>query len=616
MKIKVKLSLGLAFLFAVIVLLGGMGAFYLNQLANDSKKVIQDNYLSVKFMKEMLKALESINAYQTARFNSTRTDMKENIFSSPAFKSQLKIFEENLKLQKRNITEIGEQDLVNSLSNNYSEYLKLLEKAENEKITDSDYYFTNLAPMYDIIRGQVFELLNMNMEAIIRKSENLQNTAKRVTIYLSIIGLACIIISLIFIIRFPAYISKPINSLINSIIEISKKNYEQRLDFKTNDEFQELAISFNQMAEKLNEYEHSNLAKILFEKRRNELIIHQMKDAIIGLDEHKNILFVNPLATKLLGLSEDSLVGKYAPDVASTNDLLRNLIHELMTGEQEKDKKSLAIYYENEEQHFTKELIYITKDSSQEINEKNLIGYVLALKNITQFHDLDEAKTNFIATISHELKTPLSSIKMSLKLLEDSRIGKLNQEQTKLISNVREESQRLSKIVGELLDLSQVETGNIKLTIQEAEPAQIISYATDALKFQTNQKNINIETKITGILPKVQADLDKSVWVMANLLSNAIKYSPEKSKIIISAFLNGKFITFSVQDFGIGIEKQYQERIFERFFQVPHSDDIQTGTGLGLAISKEFIEAQGGKIWVESERNHGSKFSFSLPIMS
>lgn len=614
MKIKTKLSLGLAFLFAVIVLLGSMGAFYMNQLASDSKKVIQDNYLSVKFMKEMLKALESINAFQTTRFNSTRTDMKENIFNSSAFKSQLKIFEENLKLEKRNITEIGEQDLVNSLSSNYDEYLKLLERAESEKIADSDYYFANLAPMYDIIRGQVFDLLNMNMEAIVRKSNTLQETAKRVTIYLSIISLVCIMISLVFIIRFPAYISNPVNSLINSIIEISKRNYQQRLDFKTNDEFQELAVSFNQMAEKLDEYEHSNLAKILFEKRRNELIINQMKDAIIGLDEHKNILFVNPLATRLLGLPADSLVGKYAPDVASTNDLLRNLIHELMTGEKEKDKKELAIYYENEEQHFAKELLYITKDNSQEINEKNLIGYVLALKNITKFHDLDEAKTNFIATISHELKTPLSSIKMSLKLLEDIRVGKLNQEQQKLISNVKEESSRLSKIVGELLDLSQVETGNIKLSIQETEPTQLIQYAVEALKFQASQKNISIETKITGILPKIQADLDKSVWVMANLLSNAIKYSPEKSKILISAFLNGKFVTFAIQDFGIGIEKQYQERIFERFFQIPHSDEAHTGTGLGLAISKEFIEAQSGKMWVESELGHGSKFSFSLPM--
>lgn len=101
---------------------------------------------------------------------------------------------------------------------------------------------------------------------------------------------------------------------------------------------------------------------------------------------------------------------------------------------------------------------------------------------------------------------------------------------------------------------------------------------------------------------------------MANLLSNAIKYSPEKSKILIAAFLNGKFITFTIQDFGIGIEKQYQERIFERFFQIPHSDEAHTGTGLGLAISKEFIEAQGGKMWVESELGHGSKFSFSLPM--
>ncbi len=352
------------------------------------------------------------------------------------------------------------------------------------------------------------------------------------------------------------------------------------------------------MAEKLDEYEHSNIAQIKFEKSRIETIINQMRDGIIGLDEKKNILFLNAVAEKLLGLKESDIVGQYAADVAIKNDLMRTLLQE------ENNKTELKIYADNKESYFNKEVIHVT-------NNDQVIGQVIVLRNITIFREFNEAKTNFIATISHELKTPISSIKMSAQLLEDERIGKLSNEQKELIGSIHDDANRLLKITGELLNMAQVETGNIQLKRQATEPAKIIDEALEAVQVLAEQKHISLQKNSGAHLPSVNADSEKTAWVLINFLTNAIKYSPDDSIIDIGAFAKENMVEFYVRDNGAGIDEKYLPRIFDRYYKVPGTLD-RAGTGLGLAISKEFIEAQGGTIWAESRIGEGSRFAFAL----
>jgi PAS domain S-box-containing protein len=352
------------------------------------------------------------------------------------------------------------------------------------------------------------------------------------------------------------------------------------------------------MAQKLDEYESSNLAEIKFEKSRIETIINQMRDGIIGLDDKRNILFLNAVAEKLLGLKEASIAGQYAPDVAVSNDLMRTLLQE------EPEKKDLKIYADNKESYFSKDVLNVT-------NNEKVIGQVIVLRNITLFHELNEAKTNFIATVSHELKTPISSIKMSARLMSDLRVGELNSEQQELIRSITDDSDRLLKITGELLNLSQVETGQIQLKLQPASPVDIVDQAIQAVQFQAQQKHIRIHTSLADNLPRIQADVEKTSWVLINFLTNAIKYSPEDSGIEVSASRKKNTVEFVVLDQGKGIDEKYLPRIFERYFKVPGTHD-RNGTGLGLSISKEFIEAQGGQIWVHSQLGEGSRFGFTF----
>ncbi len=561
MRLKTKLSLSLVFLFVVILVFGIIGIISVSRLGNDTASVLKNNQESLLYCNNMFKCLETI------RIN----------------KDAITEFEANLVKQESNITEEGEGEATHQLRKDFQEL--------KTNPLDS----TN----YPEIRQSLIRIQDLNELAISRKNEAVQKTADTARIWLTTLFTILTLISFTFIFNLPGVLSKPIQSLADGITEIANKNYSKRIFLNQDDEFGDLAHAFNSMAGKLDEYENSNIAQMQFEKSRIETIINQMKDGIVGLDTKKNILFLNAVAENLLGLKQKDIAGKYAPDIALSNDLMRTLLQE------DGEKKELKIYADNKESYFNKAVLNVTSNNE-------VIGKVVVLRNITPFHELNEAKTNFIATVSHELKTPISAIKMSAQLLTDKRVGELNGEQQDLIRGISDDAERLLKITGELLNLSQVETGNIQLKLQTTAPAAIVEQALHAVSFPAQQKNIAITVSLANNLPLIQADEEKSSWVLINFLTNAIKYSFEDSAIEVSVQERNKRVVFSVTDHGKGIDEKYLPRIFDRYFKVPGTHE-RNGTGLGLAISKEFIEAQGGEVEVTSVSGEGSVFGFSFP---
>ncbi len=191
------------------------------------------------------------------------------------------------------------------------------------------------------------------------------------------------------------------------------------------------------------------------------------------------------------------------------------------------------------------------------------------MRNVTTYKELDFAKTNFIATVSHDFKTPISSIKKSLQLLENEQIGKLNDEQKNLIDSIKDDANRLLKITGELLNMTQVESGNIQLSILPSDPKEILLYAINATKTQADQKQINFEINCPDNISKIQADNEKTAWVLTNLISNAIRYSYDNATIYLAIQQTSNQVQISVRDTGQGIAPQYKDKIFDRYFRVP-----------------------------------------------
>jgi len=553
----------------------------------------------------MLLSLDEIKNLQTKYFFNP-----ENVLDDSIYAEKLKQFEKNLTDEEHNLTEIGEKETVVQLRAAYERYIGLFSDAKKDKLFTRQTYFTDLFPAYNEVRNLINEVSDLNMNAIVKKNDLIKSSSFKAFIYISVIGAFCFFFSLSVFLSFPVRIIKPIQELKKGIEEIEEKNFTHQLSLDYDVEFGEVAEAFNKMTLKLFEFENSNLSQILFEKKRVEAIISKIKDAVIVLNEEKRIILLNPSACEILGIKPNDVLNKYAPDIAAQNDLLQNIIKDLMNDNYKTNElKPLKIFADGKESFFFKEIFEIKTLKAGE-NDSVSIGHVIMLKNITKFQELSEAKTNFIATISHELKTPIASVKLNLKLLEDSRIGALNEEQHNIIQSIKDETTRLQNISGELLDLTQAETGNIQLNFLPVKPAEIMHYAISAIKLQADQKQIDLEINCSENLPMVKADPDKTAWVIVNMLSNAIRYSAEQSKIIVEAKQQAQSVEFSIKDFGKGIEKKYLDKIFQRFFQIPGSK--KSGTGLGLAISKDFIEAQGGNIWVESKVGEGSRFCFSL----
>lgn len=277
---------------------------------------------------------------------------------------------------------------------------------------------------------------------------------ERALLWISVTGGICILTGLTLLYWLPRTISKPIKELKQGILEIANHNYEERLDMRNNQEFREVAESFNRMAERLAEYRASTLADILSAKKFIEAIVNSIDDPIIGLNMDREILFINEEALNVLNLKRGNVIRKSAEELSLKNDLLRRLIRELVTpGDQ---KEPLKIYADDKESYFKASYIPIINTDAGK-DEPSKLGDVILLKNITEFKELDSAKTTFISTISHELKTPIAAIMMSLQLLEDKRVGELNDEQEQLSKSIKENSERLLSITGELLNMTQVE---------------------------------------------------------------------------------------------------------------------------------------------------------------
>jgi NtrC-family two-component system sensor histidine kinase KinB len=556
----------------------------MKKISSSAKVILKDNYETLNYTRDMRALLDQHDLPLSAAVSAD--------------------FAEQLGMEEKNITEKGEAQSVGLIKSAFAVMINPATPAGDRKLA------------LESIRKQLMIIDRLNMDAILKKNAAAQNAVEKASLYLITAASFCFLVLFSFIVNFPGFVANPLREFSEAIREIGRKNYKQRLAFDGTDEFAELAVSFNEMVAELDKWENSNVAKIQSEKLRIEAIIEQMQDAIIGLNERQEILFMNNVAAQIMNLDEGQVIGKNVKELMKKNDLLNRVLNN------GNNMQPIKIYADQKESYFQlqkREIVVPVFDDAQLTGlgkTGRTAGTVYILNNITQFKELDEAKTNFIATVSHELKTPISSIKMSLKLLDDQRIGQMNPEQKELVGHISEDCSRLLKITSELLNLAQVETGNLQLNFVKANPLEIVNYALNAVRFQAEQKKIELELIHPPKLADVHADVEKTAWVLINFLSNALRYSAEKSKVQISLAEKKQGIEFSVRDYGKGIDEQYQKRLFDRYFQVPTDGNNKSGSGLGLAISKDFIEAENGRIWVESEIGEGSRFCFILPVMA
>lgn len=432
--------------------------------------------------------------------------------------------------------------------------------------------------------------MDLNLEAIDRKNNAALNTAQEAQQWLWGIAALTLIVGLAFSLTFPRLVTEPIARLRQAVEQVAKGNYRHRVPTFRSDELGALSEAFNGMSGELERWESSNLALILAEKARVEAVLNSLQDAALGVDHEGRVLFVNRKAMELLGMEISELIGASVQHLAQRNDLLRHVI----VGAQGKPFKAVV---DGTEQFFAASQAPIS-------NGTEVLGTVHLMHNITLFQERDQNKTIFLATISHELKTPLASTDLGLSLLERQHVPPGTQD---ILADLRKDHQQLVRIVSELLDMAQVESGRMRVEVGEVPLCNIVRSAVDAVSSTAKKERIAIDIQLEASEVNVRADGEKATWALVNLLSNAIRHAPEESIIIVRSVLEGNRAMISIADSGPGISPEQQEHLFERF--APHSG---TGTGLGLSIARDLMRAMGGDLMLMTSDRSGSVFTISF----
>lgn len=395
-------------------------------------------------------------------------------------------------------------------------------------------------------------------------------------------------------------IVKPLEKITNTAEKIAQGDLSQRISIrKYNSEIEKLAMMFNHMAAELED----KIAEISKEKNRIEAILKSMVDGVIATDSEGRVSLINPAAQKIFNIDEQAIKGKNLISSLFNHRLDMYLQRSL----DEKESISREIIYQNPDKKIIQTTFIPLLGDNKDIN-----GGVIVLTDITELRKLETVRNDFVANVSHELRTPLTSILGYLDTLLESDIEDQKTKE-KFLKIIKEETNRLSLLITDLLNLSKIESQSFEL--YPGDFLKTFQKVYHLLEKNAQLKDININLEIEDDLPQVYMVREQVEQVLINLIDNAIKYSSSGGTINISVQKKSDKLYFEIQDNGIGIPVDEQERIFERFYRVDKARSRELGgTGIGLSIVRNIIKQHGSEIKVESRVGEGSKFSFYLNI--
>lgn len=592
-------------LVLVIILIGAgaWGVVNFIRLNGVIQSVTEENYRSVIAAENMVAALERQDSAELL-FLLGETGRAQEIFQTGQtdFTIWFGRAEDNITIRE----EIG---IIASIRKEYQDYLKLWELLQSEPLDHAKALYKDEAQHHFLlVRGLCAELLRVNHEALVQGNYQAA-TASQIAVWSTVaVTGAAAVFALGLATSLSDRIVRPTERLTESVRRIGEGAPREVLPVTSGDEIGELTAEFNRMNERLRAFEESNLGQLLTERRKSEVILKSMIDPVFVMDRDMRIVMVNRAAEQAFGVREEAMLGRHFLEATGRSDIV-SLIHlarEPGARESGAQQPSIGLKVGGEEHFYSVEAAPLTGVGG------TLVGSVVILKDVTYYKQIDRLKSEFVSTASHEFRTPLTAITMGAGLLRESPAIKPGSREAELLTVISEESDRLARLVNELLDLSRMEAGKMEFVLEPISAAALLERSVQPFQVQAGEKGIRLEVRLTGTEPAVTADGDKITWVLTNLVSNALRYTLTGGSVTLTAQKRGECVLFQVADTGIGIPQDAQKRLFERFFQVPGRPG--GGAGLGLAISKEIVRAHGGHIWVNSQEGQGSCFQFTLPL--
>jgi signal transduction histidine kinase len=650
LNLRFRIFLTLVPLLALLGVLGGAGVVLLSRLGGSIDLILRENYASVIAMERLNEALERIDSsFQFALAGKEEKARQQYESNWPAYRQAL-VEEEH------NITLPGEGELVDELRELTDRYRRQGDAFyarptgapdRNQRYFGADVPTLGASTMglagspghlgsfaavsaflaresgsgssragllrtFEEIKRVSGEILLKNQQNMKDASRDSRKLANASVFWFSVGLVTAVCLAFLLAFRTIRTILLPIQAMTQSALAIGRGDLDQVVAVTSRDELGQLADAFNTMGRQLRQYRQSDYARLLRAQRTSQATIDSFPDPVLVVDPEWRVEMANPAARRLLGITPRASDGSASPAWQPPTALKEPLTAAL---QQQQDYRPEGFDHAVPLRSDGKDCFFLPRILSIRDPFGNTLGAAALLQDVSRFQLLDEMKSNLVATVSHELKAPLTSIRLVVHLLLEETVGSLIPKQTELLLDARENTERLLATINNLLDLTRLERGEGKLQTRPEAPGELLQAAAEVIRPRAEDKGVEVEVDVPPDLPAVVVDAQRFGHAVNNLLDNAITYTNRGGHIHLSATASPEAVVLTVSDTGIGIPSEFLPRVFERFFRVP-GQSPEGGTGLGLAIVQEIVSAHGGTITCESEPGAGTRFRITLPLAS
>ena len=604
MSLRYRLWLSFAPLVLLLAGLGGGLVHALGLVGGRVEAILRENYRSVEAMNGLSEAAERIDS-------SFQFALAGQPGARPQYDANWAAYREHLALERGNITEPGEAELVEELTTLTTRYEELgkwfFDPARSPADRAADYF--QPGGLLDTFRqikaaaGRIRRLNQDSMEAASQKAQDAATTARAA----AAIGLLVALAATGFLgWRVGRTILRPVEDLTRSAQAVGDGRFDRTVTADTRDEIGELVAAFNRMTAQLRDLRQSHAARLLRAQQASQAAIDAFPDPVLVVDQAGRVEMANPAARRVLGVVPG---GDPGPPWEPPDRLRAPLADALLTQQPfltQTFEGAVVYRVAGEERTFIPQVLPVSDPYG------NTLGAAVVLNDVTRFRLLDEFKSDLVATASHELKTPLAGLRLAVHLLLEESVGPLTAKQSELLIDARDSTERLVRIVDHLLSLARLERGREQVVPRREDAGGLLRAAVDRVGPQLAGRRVEIELDPGGV-PPVAADLERLGHALDNLLVNAATYTDDGGRITLSARrTESGEVELAVRDSGVGIPAEYLPHVFDKFFRIP-GQTRGRGTGLGLAIVQEIVAAHGGRVACESAPGQGTTFRLFLP---
>jgi NtrC-family two-component system sensor histidine kinase KinB len=585
--LRSRIRNGTLLLLALVIALGAYALPRLNSLGGAIRETLYRNYISIEVGQHMHEALRTLELAE--RDGKAREAL-------PAARDS---FMHWMDIEKHDITEAGEPAIANDIE---ARATLLFDAIANSPPT------ARHDRAFEELHARIDDLIALNKAAMFRADSRATQLGTHLTYEIAAGFAILLLVGAALSIWMGWALSRPLTELAERLRGVSQRKSHVRLGPQTLAELDEVAREFNQMAERLENYDRMNVERIVYEKSKTEAIIESLEDGVVLIDSDGIVAHINEVAALIMGIEPAEALGSRFDDLSSNHPhyiRVRDAIRNLSKADSELQRIEVQLHIRGRDHSYVLKPVPLRQ-------EGRALGTLLILQDVTYLRDQDRARTNLVATLSHELRTPLTSLALLAELLRRDEES-LTPKQRDVLRAILEETSRMKQLADNLLNLARGQIPLISVQRVALDLARIVEEVTRRFGIQAQEKKIRIETHIEK-LPELEGDPVKLSWVVSNLIGNALRYTPEGGSIEVAARPSGENLaSLEVTDSGPGIPPEIRDHVFERFAQYGTNGYAPGSAGLGLAIVKDIVEAHGGRIFVESNNGHGSRFIVQLP---